>query len=685
MKSFLLKIALLLTVVGVVACSKSDIDEVLPQHPITEDVAQQGEVRIVIPGGTRSVLEDVKDENGNIINSILRWTSGDEITILAYDSNNSTQIMSPTTFQLVGNKHNGNGSYFTAIPDLSGFDSAANDATYNYYAISPAIEPSDANYLKPSLSGTSVSFTIPSLQNGEYKTDMDFMVAKASSTALMACTAPVIENDEITQEGNEPINNMDLMFYHRTHMLRFTIPENVTNNLNEGGIKKVYILFPDEVVGTMTVDMTAGVTNDLVPAPSFGADASKKIIVEFNDAKKAGDEFWVMTFPYVGGLENVDIRFEDKDGNVSQRRKVTFANMEANRVTPITLSTIPEKVGVTSFYYTEGTNNLGESLTSINIALPDGCYFTNYEQEYKASVDSNHNATFLIFSDIFDSVKNLDLKLFELESEHALIPMNNKKIGELKTDSPQETITVPYLFFEDFSGDINFADGHDNMRVVSNWRDIDWDNLFTFLDHLSDTYKGIKECSDRLSRKWYASRVGSSNGAVRICCRYENVASGNAYYKGRLYTPFIPYLKDGATVNVKVSFKYGSNIAETITNTGFFKFELPNKNPLLYFGVDNRQEESVTNPDDVTLGIVSGKGYADQAPSSLSSMSINGRKLANSGGSYTKIPNSENNITVSGVSNKSRLAWIVSSTNDLSNTNGNYWLYLDDIKVSISK
>ena len=664
MKSFLLKIALLLTVVGVVACSKSDIDEVLPQQPITDDIAQQGEVRIVIPGGTRSVLEDVKDENGNIINSILRWTSGDEITILAYDSNNSTQIMSPTTFQLVGNKHNGNGSYFTAIPDLSGFDSAANDATYNYYAISPALEPSDANFLKPSLSGTSVSFTIPSLQNGEYKTDMDFMVAKANSTALQACTAPVIENDEITNEGNEPINNMDLMFYHRTHMLRFTIPENVTNNLNDGGVKKVHLLFSDPVVGTMTVDMTEGVTNDLVPAPSFSGDMSKKITVEFSKAKKAGDEFWVMTFPYAGGLENVDIRFEDKDGNVSQRRQVTFANMEANRVTPITLYTIPEKVSVSSFYYTEGTNNLGEDLWSMNITLPDGYYFINYEQEYKASVDSNHNATFSIFSDIFDSVKNLDLKLFELESEHALIPMNNKKIGDLKTDSPQETITVPYLFFEDFSGIGTFSDGHDNPAHGGNMDD--YLNA-TMLDNIEPSLTG-----------WSASRIGGNKDSksIRIMCRYEGGLTANAYYKGRLDSPAIGKLKSNA--KIKVFYKYGGAYTEYFTAENSYTNKNKSGRPQMYFGWTT--DTGALAPD---------KRFETtqyQAPKHLPNIVINKTEVSN-GATYSSNINIECQTEPFEANASTRLTWYVSSNIEAGwkGGNGNFWLYLDDIRVSIAK
>ena len=72
------------------------------------------------------------------------------------------------------------------------------------------------------------------------------------------------------------------------------------------------------------------------------------------------------------------------------------------------------------------------------------------------------------------------------------------------------------------------------------------------------------------------------------------------------------------------------------------------------------------------------------APSSLAPMVIRGEALATSGGSYTSFAGTKS-VTVENVDNGMRLAWIVSTDNTASNTNANYWLYIDDIKVSIAQ
>ena len=377
MKLRFAKIVLSIAAIGAVACS-SDIDSIVEEQPVAGDVVQPGEVRIAVPEGTRSsIVEDVV--NGEKY-GVLRWDSSDEISILAYDSNDNSIVMSPTQFKFVGSKENGNGSYFTAIPNLSNMTA---DGTYNYYAISPSLDAANELLNRPTLEGSKLSFTIPQKQYGQFRADMDLMIAKASGKpALEACV--VTERDEKGEikDATRPINNLDLMFYHRTHILHFTIPQDVTNNLG-AAIKRVHLVFPDAVVGTLSVDIKNNVTYDpnngiTSPVPTY-SNTNNKITVEFKSPKRANDDFWVMTLPHVGGMENIDIRFEDVDGNVSQRRQVTFANMSANRVTPINVQTIPEAAGVTSFYYTVGTNNLGEDLTSMNITLPAGCYFTNFE------------------------------------------------------------------------------------------------------------------------------------------------------------------------------------------------------------------------------------------------------------------------------------------------------------------
>jgi hypothetical protein len=42
-------------------------------------------------------------------------------------------------------------------------------------------------------------------------------------------------------------------------------------------------------------------------------------------------------------------------------------------------------------------------------------------------------------------------------------------------------------------------------------------------------------------------------------------------------------------------------------------------------------------------------------------------------------------VTIDNVDNGMRLSWVISTDNTASNTNANYWLYIDDIKVSITE
>ena len=687
MKLRFAKIALFIAAIGAVACS-SDIDSIIDEQPVVGDVAQPGEVRIAVPEGTRSAIEDVTDSNGNIIGGNFRWESSDEISILAYDRNDNSIAMSPTQFKFVGSKENGNGSYFTAIPTLN----MSADGTYDYYAISPSLDAANESLNRPTLDGSTLSFTIPQTQDGQFRADMDLMIAKATSMpALEVCAAPEYEyyEDGTIKEvrTNEPINNIGLMFYHRTHMLRFTIPSGATNNLGKD-IKKVHLLFPKAVVGTLKVDIKSDVVYDsnngiTSPVPVY-SNINNKITVEFASPKRAGDDFWVMTFPYAGGMENVDIRFEDVDGNVSQRRQVTFANMAANSVTPVTVQTIPAAAGVTSFSYTVGTNNLGEPLTSMNITLPPGCYFTNFEQTSKATLEDGKH-TFSVFNDMLSAVEKKTLP-FELESEHALFSQT-VSIGDLADGQANdlEAIDVPYLFAEDFSGIPDFNDGHDDPTV--GW-------------YSDSSYKDILELTNKTNKVlsgWYGTRIGGKkNTSVRICCRYENITIGwgsSAFYKGRLYTPFLSNIK--SKVKVKVTFEYGGAVQEggKTENQGSFwrpnyVTVYPNKNPLLYFGVNS--QEVVENPDqiegdliDQATGFIGGSGFASSEPKSLSPMVIKGDKIDRTGGSYTSF-NGTKSVMVD-VDSDSRLGWIVTCDNDWTNTNANYWLYIDNIKVQIAK
>lgn len=681
MKLNFTKIVLFAAVMCAVGCS-SDVDNIIEeQQPEISGSAQTGEVRIAVSEQTRSSLV-----NGGE----LRWESGDEISLLAFNSSDSSVALSPSQFKFVASKHNGEGSYFTAMPNELKYQQAmSEDAAYDYYAISPSLNAVNESLNRPTLDGTTLTFNIPAEQDGRFRADRDLMVARANGKpALKACEAEYNPDGTVKEETvKEFVNNLDLVFYHRTHILHFTIPENFTNGLGNE-IKKVYLLFPEAVVGKLSFDIKADVTYDAQkgitsPTPTY-SDASKKIEVEFDSPMGAGDEFWVMTFPYAGGLENVDIRFEDTQGNVSERRKIALANMSANSATPIKVATVPQKTGVTSFYYTVEKNNLGENLTSMNMTLPDGYYFTDFEQKGKVEdKDKDGRYTFSIFNDMFADVKNLSLP-FELESENALFKQT-KTIGDVKTDSPQEAITVPYLFAEDFSGIPTFNDGHDNPTVGLK----------------SDTYKDIIELSEKSKntlKNWYGTRIGSSQGqSVRICCRYENVLNldigdisfkGSGYYKGRLYTPFLTNIKKNKRPTVVVSFKYATDRKE-MGKLSWTGYKYPNADPILYFGVNN--QDVVTNPDqnesdeflDKVTGLIAGVGFSNSKDVTLSPRPIDGEALGISGGSYPDMKKSKSvEITVD---SNSRLAWIVSCNNKVTSTNGNYWFYIDNITVKIAE
>ena len=257
------------------------------------------------------------------------------------------------------------------------------------------------------------------------------------------------------------------------------------------------------------------------------------------------------------------------------------------------------------------------------------------------------------------------------DSEHA-ITSQTVRIPDLSSvNVTMVTLQVPYLLYQDFNSISTYSDGHDNPGVGGT---------------ASDTYKGITELSGIGLPGWYGTRIGIQGGVARICCRFENIAA-SAYYKGRLYTPQLTNIKEDEDVKIKVSFKYGSNRNE---KRKFMSSSKPDKTGLLYMGFNSQSE--VVNPDisegdfmDQVAGLVAGSGYASMTPSSLSPKVINGQELDKENGAYNYLPKSNTIITESSVDRNMRIGWILSTNNDSFGTHANYWFYIDEIKVQITK
>lgn len=578
----------------------------------TPVIDRQQEAQFAIPTeATRTMIgEDGKSTY---------WVVGDKLALWAKDSSGNF-VAEGVQFML----HHFSTEYTKAY--FSGNIAEQAEDNYTYYMCSP---------MPNSVEGTTVSYTLPAVQDGIYNGAYDIMVART------------VEAGAITSSDQVEFGTT---FLHQMHALKITVPEG-GNSFVENSNTKFYsleITFPTPVVGDVNFDVT---TPDTLPTYT---NTSNTIVVRNEEGFDVGSEIWVFVLP--GSVEG-DVSYYVR----GERRRSNTATPQFNRdlkrgsITPIKMN-IPEIYPLyTAIHFSVDKNYLGEDFNHFEV------YNSNGENVGRFERNAQNKYTLLEYEGEFDvnQYDNLEYRIV-FDSNNAIVE-TKVNLGNLENYT-ESTIKmdVPYLFFEDFSG-ISYSDGHDNPSNGSN----------------SDTYKGISELSSVGLKDWYAARVGISDGAARILCRYENAVWVGAYYKGRLYTPFITGLKDGKSPNIKITYNYSGNISEKKPTFS----SKPNKSPLLYFGLDT--QTTVVNMDDADLtAVVTGGGYKDQAPTSLAIKYIDGETLPKSGGSYTSVTN-EKSITVNTLTNSSRLAWIISTDCKTSNTNGNYWMYIDNIRLQI--
>jgi hypothetical protein len=240
----------------------------------------------------------------------------------------------------------------------------------------------------------------------------------------------------------------------------------------------------------------------------------------------------------------------------------------------------------------------------------------------------------------------------EYESANAIVSNKIKLPDVTQKGVSNVTLTVPYLFEQNFNDIGAFSDGHDNWRIGSGLDS--W--------NYSDTYNKSASLDGNGLSGWSASRIGVSNGTARICARYESSgAKVKNIYRGRLDSPALSSIKSGSTVKLKVYFDYGGNRVEYSVTIGGVLGTTPNASPIFSFGTITE----TGNPKPGTGRIDGGEAlYIDSE--------------------YGKVPANTTPRILEGCTCSTRLTWMVSTDrNDSLAGNGNYWLYLDNIKVQI--
>lgn len=541
------------------------------------------------------------------------WTAEDLIAVWA--SNGSAHVLNAQPFRVFYSI----GSYAEFTTDIT----PMGDGLFTYYSTHP---------VPASVSGTTATFPLERVQQGSFDGTNDIMVAHPS-------TGLALENKDA---------EVNLIYKHKMHTLRMFVPDDV-EGMGEP-IRRIDITFPTPVVGDVHVDYTSAT------APATLTNGSEKVTIEIPEGLSPSSESdrsyaYAIVFPATMREED-QITFAVQTDNFHATQTFSARTLSEGGSTPVRLTCTPDLRTLLRFSIQE--NFLGEDPIKITIKTAEAEYTvdpaTTFYQEGHYDLDVTEKP----------SLAGQPITV-TYESEHAIVSQsltvpsyNTGKIVDI-------ALTVPYLFFEDFSQIGSFTDDHDDAP--------------TGFDFDGDTYNNAKTLDNEDSHLtgWSGSHIGGMAGkSIRIMCRYEGGLSAVAYYKGRVDTRPIGGLKSSA--NLRITFDYASAYVHYFTSGG--SVNTPIK---MYMGYTT-----------TTGAVKSDSGSTDTAktnPTNLPNRLINGESLSENSGSWDSGFYTHSSVVLNSATADTRLSWIVSSdikANWLGG-NGNFWIYLDNIKVSIAK
>lgn len=612
-------IALLLLGSG---CSKNDNYSEYPSY-------QEGNVYIrAYQNGETSVPDfSTKTVIGGESLDKTDWCELDQIMIY-YKPAESVEPLSSQLF-----------SFYRPYPDETLFSAtmpAQPEANYTYYGAYPSPE---------SIDGTHVTYTLPALQDGSYdmrnyditdpntydsyKGNLDIMIADPQ-------TASALHNGE----------TLGMNFHHQCHVLRIQVPTG-RNQWGEN-VQKLRIEFPTAVVGKMKLDLTDPTA---IPMLSEGSNTInvelKEPLTESEEDATNGCYVWVFICPTT---VNGTIRFTAYDANGYQSNSLSTTvnkTMAAGAITPITL-TVPDELPVTWIDFSITGNNLGETPNTFTVTAPEGATFRNGTNEQTFTVNSSNTYSLGFYNEI-DGVNNGDLikngiTTITYDSEHAVVS-EKKQLSFTANGRNSINLTVPYLFYEDFSG---LTPSFENSTE------------FTTSDPTNPD--AITLAPYQLTG-WTGARIGGlEKSSLRIAAHYESGLGFANKLNGRVDTPPLSQIKAGKTPNINVTFNYGADKYEKV-NAGS---ALP-----IYDAGYTTNSNAIKGDQDIEHTVISGI-----------SVEIDGAK--DNTKRYDLSNSHSNSFSVPSCTNNTRLSWKISTNRggELAG-NGNYWLYLDNIRVSI--
>ena len=424
------------------------------------------------------------------------WAEGDTFALWA-ENKEGARKMDGAKFSMMYFWDSFQSAVFTAETEL------LEEEDYTYYAVSP---------MPKSYADNKANYTIPAHQQGDvFNGAYDIMVATpVEGKALSA----------------EEINKLELDFQHKMHILKVNIAK------NDLGIDvgKIVFTFTSNVTGNVAVNIT-----NPAAAPSL-SNGSKELVIDCGDGVNVGESVWGVIFPQTI-FSSVKVVAYGIDGRQSIEKSISLNKVcSAGHITPLSFS-VPQVRPTLRFSI--GTNNLGEEIEKLTITTNDGqsfVYTANEQNQYDhvandlATIEKYKGKT---FTATFESKSAIVSSTFTMPSN----------LGGGVNVIP--ALTVPYLFEEDFSCIHTAGESYGDNDVASDERNQPGVSLDSYMSH-----KG-----------WNAARFMLGVGSCpRINVRYQVVnviMVFGSYHHGRLDTPTLSNLKNGASVKLRVEFDAG--------------------------------------------------------------------------------------------------------------------------------
>lgn len=604
---------------GFAACSES-IDEgyVAPENGV--------EVGLWLGGNTtRTTIND-----DGISTS---WSKDDKVALWAVDGDGN-YALSNQTFNL----------YFRDLPSTNAFftttlSSAMADDTYTYYATYPTPK---------SVSGTTATFNVPSTQDGTISGGAAILVATPAEGGALGAVTNLPSDYEVSNDG------VSLKMNHALHALRLYIPSTKWGFAEDEKVERIEIAMPQPITGDIALDYTS-------PENTLAVNnTSNSVVMVLSNpigASPSASEIYhacASIIPTTAFADEDQIDIKVYTTTRAARTTLSLSGrgaMLAGHITPVMLD-CSEVVDRHYIRFVWNGNNLGEDVHTITFYTEAG------NQIFQITdVDSFKNTGYLdvdfTFEDktFLESVAGLNI-VVKYESEHALVSNMVTIPADIMTAKCHEIgITVPYLFFEDFS--------------LLNGYDINGGNVSTKQQggaNINDTFFYSGWTGEQTS--------GKAGTAIRIRTRNETTW---AFYNGRVDSAPISGLKSGASVKVSVSFDYNAVTEESGDECMSFSYGYTTKQgPIDAYWWYKPLFGSRTGGEHIE----NAKTIALPSESNLASFDANVYPS-----SYHKLEGFE----ISGCTNQHRLSWepLASGTNNHLANSKNHWLYIDNIKVQI--